>query len=111
MVYAFQAVNVIASDGCNDPHAGMQKGYRLIRTRFFIDEALRRHSILQKWEELVAYCNTVSSPREPGQQGGPTATAFDQKAAVFEDELLRLAREDLQVDSWRSQFGFLGRGG
>jgi hypothetical protein len=110
MVYAFQAVNVIASDGCNDPHAGMQKGRRLIRNRIFIAEALRLHSILQKWEELVAYCNSVGSPREPGQQGGPTAAAFDRKAAAFEDELLQLAREDLQADSWRSQFAGAVRG-
>jgi hypothetical protein len=96
MGHAFSTVNVVsASDPWNDPMAGIGKGNRIIHDRIFIADALKKHGVLAKWEELVRYTSDASNPREPSQQGEPTPVGFSLKANAFQDELLRIARKDL----------------
>ena len=97
MGYAFETVRVYKPGEEGDVHSAIQKGFRAIRDRIFIADAIDRHQVLERWKELVAYINTATSPREPGQHGAPTIMEFNARGAAFEDKLLLMAREDLKL--------------
>jgi hypothetical protein len=95
--YAFQPVRVFMPGEEGDVQDAMQNGFRVIRDRIFIADALQRHQVLEQWKELVAYVTAATLPREPGQRGAPTITEFNARGAAFEDKLLMMAREDLKL--------------
>lgn len=97
MGYMFQPFNVIApSDDRNDPYAGIARGYRVIRNRLYIADALEKAGLVKEWEELVQYVVSRDVPRDTNQRGCPTPVRFDLKAAAFHDRLVQVARDDLK---------------
>jgi len=98
MTFAFHPANVIsAGDDRNNPTAGIVRGNRAITGRIFIAGALKKHGLLDKWNELTRYVNSASDPPSEGQTGKSTFAGFNLKARHFRDELLRIAQEDLGV--------------
>jgi hypothetical protein len=96
--YAFLPANVITPGiEDNDYEAGIRKGYRAIRSRILIAQALERAGVLEKYEELVRYAVSADRPRDPAQRGSPTAAGFDMKATAFQNELMKIARKDMGV--------------
>lgn len=97
LAYAFQPVSCFTQDGEGDVHSAVQKGFRVIRDRIFIADAIERHQVLELWKGLVAYVDAATAPREPGQRGAPSISEFNARGAAFEDKLLLMAREDLRL--------------
>lgn len=107
MVYAFQDFNVISgADDSNDPEAGMRKGYRILRNRIFIADAIAEHKIMEQWQELLAYVHSARMPREPRQQGAPTHVGYNERAGALQDRLMEVARLDIEVATNRRWFRF-----
>jgi hypothetical protein len=97
MGYAFEyMVARAASDPLRDWLGAMGKGNRLVRDRIFIAETIKRRNIVTKWDELMKYVISRDNPRLRTQQGEtPTPNGFNLKAVAFQDELIRVCREDL----------------
>jgi hypothetical protein len=96
--YAFLPLNAITPGvEDNDYQAGIRRGYRVIRSRIFIAETLKKEGVLEKYEEIVRYAISATCPREPSQRGCPTMNGFDLKAGAFQDELMQIARKDMGV--------------
>jgi hypothetical protein len=103
MGYAFLPVNVITpGNEINDYEAGIQRGYRVLRSRILIADALKNAGMLDKFAEIVKYVVTAQSPRDRSQRGCPTMVGFDMLASKFSDEVMELARKDSGSDSIRS---------
>jgi hypothetical protein len=96
MGYAFQEMRVYKPGEEGDVQSAVSKGSRVIRDRIFIADAIQRHQVLEQWKELVAYIDAIWSPRGPGQPT-PTLNEFDGRKAAFENKLLLIAREDLNL--------------
>jgi hypothetical protein len=67
----------------------------MIRDRIFISKKVRENGLFNKWTELVKECEEadVSFSARP-----KTYPLFEKKAHSFQDDLIRVSREDLGVD-------------
>lgn len=93
--YAFLPLNVITPGiETNDYEAGIRRGYRTLRNRILIADALKNAGMMEKFQKIVEYAVSADTPRDPSQRGCPTMTGFDIMASKFEDELMELARKD-----------------
>lgn len=101
IVYAFLEINVMTpGDDSNNPQAGVQRGLRAIDHKLLIADALRQAHIREKYLEIVHYAFSAHEPRDPRQRGCPTVQGFDVKAQAFQEELTRMAQEDMR-SFWR----------
>src|SRR6266478_5686958 len=74
---------------------GLGIGSRVMNNRIFIADVLKKSGIAQKWQDMMAYVCSSDSPRDANQQGGlPTLNGYISKVNAFQDELIRVARED-----------------
>jgi hypothetical protein len=93
--YAFIPINVLTpGHEENDYEAGIRRGYRVIRNRLFIADALTREKISEKYQGLVDYARSARTAK-PYQPDCPTMRGFDLKTSAFEDELMEIARRDI----------------
>jgi hypothetical protein len=84
----------VDEDQREDYHDGIQRGYRVLRSRILIANVLKNAGMLEKFQSIVDYVVSAHTPREPSQRGCPTVTGFNIKAGQFEDEVMELARKD-----------------
>lgn len=97
MGYAFQPMRIFKRGEEGDVDSAIENGFRVIRDRIFIADAIERHRVMEQWKGLVAYIHAATSPRDPGQHAAGTFTEFNARGAAFEDKLLLMARDDLKV--------------
>jgi|ERR1700693_2314531 len=91
----------------NPVSESMNMGSNVMLDRIFIAGVLRKSGILDKWWDLAAYVASVGSPRDPNQQGGlPTKNGYMIKSNEFRDEIIRVSRADLGIDSKRAWYKF-----
>src|SRR6267142_4449751 len=94
---------IIDVDARADYHEGIQKGDRALRNRILIADVLKNAGMLEKFKSIVEYAVSADTPRDPTQQGCPTAVGFDMRASKFEEELTELARNDSGLASIQAQ--------
>lgn len=91
-----------ASERLSDPFnymATLGIGSGVMNDRIFIADVLKKSGLTQKWRDIMAYVCSSDSPRDQNQQGGlPTLTGYMTKVNAFQDELVRVSREDLGID-------------
>jgi hypothetical protein len=94
---------IIDVDAPADYHDGIRKGDRAFRNRILIADVLKNAGMLEKFKSIVEYAVSADTPRDPTQQGCPTAVGFDMRASEFEEELMELARNDSGLASIQVQ--------
>jgi hypothetical protein len=78
-------------------------GSGVMNDRIFIAETLKKSGITQKWRDISAYVCASDLPRDENQQGAaPTLNGYIIKVNAFQDELIRVAREDLALGSGKT---------
>jgi hypothetical protein len=92
-------VPVKPGDERNDYQAGIRRGNRVLGNRIFIADAIQKAGLKKDWDELVLYTHSVRGPIDRWQQGAPTMGGFDTKARKFQEKLMRIARQDMDVAS------------
>jgi hypothetical protein len=96
-----ECMDRMAKDLSSGAEASFHQGYRILRNRIFIADAIAHEQIMKEWKRLVDYALTAQVPRDPsthrGPTGGPTPVGFNNLAAPFEDKLMGLARHDLRL--------------
>jgi hypothetical protein len=80
----------------DNPFAAITRGNRLIHHRLYIADVFKNSGLLDKWNELVKGVEHGDFPRAPSEQGHSAIYFFVRKRQVFENELTRVAREDLK---------------
>jgi len=74
-------------------------GSKVMNNRIFIADVLKKTGITQKWKGIMAYVCSSDSPRDANQQGGlPTMNGYISLVNDFQSELIRVAREDLNIE-------------
>jgi hypothetical protein len=80
----------------NSYQTGIREGRWIIESRIFIAESLRKEKVLERFDELARYVVSTDLPRDPTKQIGPSAIEYDRRAVHFREEIIRLARKDLE---------------
>ena|SRR5713101_1194834 len=74
-------------------------GSRVMNNRIFIADVLKKSGITQKWRDIMTYVCSSDSPRDKNQQGGlPTMNGYISMVNAFQEELVRVSREDLCIE-------------
>lgn len=108
MGYAFErGVAREASDPLLDWRGAMGMGNRIVRGRIFIADVIEKQGIVKSWDDLMQYVFSKDNPREPGQHGGiPTLNGYNMRAVALQDEIIRVSREDLGIESKHRWYRF-----
>ena len=83
--------------------ASIRKGFRILRSRVFIADAIAQNKIMEEWEKLRTY-RDPDLPHAPGH--ALTPVGFNQRAADLEDMLMEAVRHDLKLAARRPRSPF-----
>lgn len=75
----------------------VHQGRAAIRNRIFIAGALQKHSIEDRWSQLVTYVNAGMGTPEPSVRLPATSQGYTRLVLDLQADLLKIAREDLQL--------------
>ena len=98
MSFAFGSIkgSGIIDVDAKDPWIAIRRGNRLVSSRLYIADVFKNSGLLDKWNELVKGAEAGDFPRAPSEMGYSSISRYVRKRHAFENELTRVAREDLK---------------
>jgi hypothetical protein len=91
MARSFAYTGTVASEGVEE---GIRKGYCAFHNRRTIVEALEKHAVVKKWDEIATYAMLATSPTGEHRQMLSQAAAFSRRTMEFLLALRRAALDD-----------------